>query len=54
MQRLCDRPRLFELAGLYATAGKARSAVRLYEEVADLFPEYRKAELEERMREARG
>lgn len=36
---------LFELSGLYTTTGKHKSALRLLEELADLFPDYRTADV---------
>jgi len=44
---------LFELAGLYGATGKQRAAVRLLEEVTELAPEFRTAEVEMRLRALR-
>jgi tetratricopeptide (TPR) repeat protein len=41
---------LFELCALYTATGKHRAAVRLLEELRDLDPGYRAAEVEARMR----
>ena len=41
---------LFELSGLYTTGGKARSAMRLLEELQSIEPEYRRGEVEARVR----
>jgi tetratricopeptide (TPR) repeat protein len=41
---------LFELSALNTAAGKHRSALRLLEELQDLFPDYRSAEVDVRMR----
>lgn len=44
----CDA--LFELSALYTATGKHRAAVRLLEEIRDLDPDYRPAEVDARMR----
>ncbi|MBM4391497.1 MAG: tetratricopeptide repeat protein [Deltaproteobacteria bacterium] len=41
---------LFDLAGLYTATQKHRSALRLLEELRDLAPEFRSAEVESRLR----
>lgn len=41
---------LFELSGLYTVTGKHKSAVRLLEELADIFPDFRSTDVSARIK----